>query len=93
MPLDKKISHACHGYYRKVIVPAIRDHCGYEGDAEAHRALKAGFYDLHPFSPEMPSMADISQEEAGRFIDYALRQAAEMGLVLPDPARKELAAR
>lgn len=93
MPLDRKISDASHGYYRKVIVPAIREYCGHESDAEAHIALKAGFYKMAMGDPLLPSMANMTQEEATRFIDYCLRQAAEMELVLPDPPRKDMAAR
>lgn len=81
----KGISAATHRYYRKIIVPAIREYCGHESDDDAHKSLKAGFYDLHPADPKMPSMAEMSQEEASRFLEYALRQAAEMSLVLPDP--------
>jgi hypothetical protein len=77
-----------HAFYRTAIVPAVRDYCGYERDTEAHRALKAGFYELHPDDPKLPSMADMSQEESGRFIEFAFRQCAELGLVLPDPARR-----
>jgi hypothetical protein len=80
-------SRRTHGYYRKVIVPAIREYCGHESDAEAHVALKAGFYKMAMADPQLPSMADMSQEEATRFIDWALRQAAEASLVLPDPKR------
>lgn len=77
-----------HRYYRQVIVPAIRDYCGYESDAHAHKAIKAGFFDMAPNDPRLPSMSDMSQEEAGRLIEYALRQAAELSLVLPDPVRR-----
>ena len=79
------ISHKTHGYYRSVVVPAIRQHCGYISDAEAHRHIKSGFFELHPEDPKIPSMANMSQDEAGRLIDYAIVQAAELGLVIPDP--------
>ncbi len=81
------VSRATHAYYRKAIVPAIREYCGYENDHAAHRAIKAGFFGMHPDDPALPSMAGMTQEEAGRLIDYALREAAEMSLVLPDPRR------
>lgn len=79
------ISPQTHRYYRGVIVPAVAAYCGYESHAEAHRAIKAGFYEMHPDSPSLPSMAGMSREEATRYIDYALRQAAEMQLVISDP--------
>ena len=81
------ISLKQHGYYRKVIVPAIAEYSGYESHEEAHRAIKAAFYGVHPSDPKLPSMADMTCEEATRFIDFALRQAAEMSLVLHDPER------
>lgn len=79
------VSPLQHRYYRAVILPAIREYCGYESDALAHRALKAGFYDKHPDDPALPSMAAMSQDEASRFMEYALREAAEMGCVIADP--------
>ncbi len=78
---------ATHAYYRTAIVPAIREECGYITDAEAHRAIKGGFYEMHPDDPRLPSMAKMSQEEAGRLIEYAIVQAAEMHIVLKDPRR------
>lgn len=74
-----------HGYYRSTIVPAIRENCGYLTDAEAHRGIKAAFFELHPDDPKLPSMGGMSQEESGRLIDFAIIQAAEMGVILPDP--------
>jgi hypothetical protein len=83
-----QVSLPQHRYYRGVILPAIREYSGYESDALAHRALKAGFYDRHPDDPTLPSMADMSQDEGSRFMEYCLRQAAEMGLALMDPEPK-----
>lgn len=83
------ISTETHRYYRGVIVPAIASHCGYESHAEAHRAIKAGFYGMRESDRDLPSMAAMSKEEATRFLDYALRQAAEMSLIIPDPQRVE----
>lgn len=76
---------ATHRYYRAVVVPALRDHCGYESDAECHRAIKAAFFGVDPRNDTIRSMAAMSQDEASRMIDYAIRESAEMGLVLPDP--------
>ncbi len=73
-----------HRYYRAVILPAIREHIGCESDAETHRQIKAAFYGMNPEDRKLPSMAAMTHEEASRFIEYALRQAAEMSLVLPD---------
>lgn len=84
MKLGDTPSVATHRYYRAVVVPALRDHCGYESDADAHNAIKAAFFRKDPRG-ELPSMGDMSQEEACRLIDYAIRESAEMGLVLPDP--------
>jgi hypothetical protein len=85
-----KISRRTHGYYRKVILPAIADYCGYDLDnGEAHRNVKAAFFGMHPDDPELPSMRTMDQETATRFLDYALRQAAEMSLVLEDPMPRE----
>lgn len=81
------LSRRTHSYYRAAIVPGIRQHCGYESNHEAHTAIKAAFYGMHPDDPKLPSMAKMTQEEAGRFIDYALREAAELGLVLEDPRK------
>lgn len=76
-----------HRYYRAAIVPAIASYCGYESHAEAHRAIKSAFYGIPPNDPNLPSMADMPKEECQRFMDFALRQAAELSLVIPDPRR------
>jgi hypothetical protein len=88
MGLTSRPTWNTHAYYRSSIVPAVRDYCGYERDTEAHRALMAGFYEMHPDDPDLPSMADMSQEESGRFIAYAHRQCAELGLILEDPRKR-----
>lgn len=72
-------------YYWGVIVPAIANHCGYLKTKEAHRALKASFYEMHPDSPDLPSMARMSREEATRFMEYARMEAAGFGLDIRDP--------
>lgn len=74
-----------HRYYRSIIVPAIREHCGYVSDAEAHVALKSSFYGISPNDPKLPSMANMSKEEAIRFTEHARIVAAEMGLDIRDP--------
>jgi hypothetical protein len=76
-----------HRYYRSVIVPAMREHCGYESDAHMHRALKAGFYLKKETDKDLKSMADMTQDEASRFIDWAIKEAAKLDLILPDPER------
>lgn len=76
-----------HAYYRSTILPLMRESMGCVSDHEAHRQIKAAFFGLHPDDPKLPSMAKMSQDEAGRLIDYAIIQAAEMGIILPD-ARK-----
>lgn len=87
MTADKpRVTLPQHRYYRSTIVPAIAAHCGYESHQEAHSAIKAAFYGLDPNGP-LPSMADMSKEETMRFLDYALREAAEMSLVIDDPRR------
>jgi hypothetical protein len=77
-----------HAYYRSKLLPLIREASGYITEAEAHRAVKAGFFEMHPDDPKLPSMGTMTQEEAGRLIDFAIIQAAEMGIILPDPERK-----
>ena len=73
-----------HKFYRSVIVPRMAEYCGFESAEECHSAIKAAFYGKDPRG-ELPSMAAMSKEEASRFIEYAMRRAAEFGLVLPDP--------
>lgn len=88
MSKSASVSLKTHRYYRAVIVPAIREYCGYISDAEAHRHIKAGFFEMDPRDPKLPSMGQMSQEEATRLIEYALQKAAELSLVLPDPVTK-----
>jgi hypothetical protein len=83
--LDVPVTTQQHRWYRSKIVPAYANHAGFESLEEAHRAFKAGFFDLHPDDPDLPSMKSMSKEEATRFLDYVLRQAAEMRLVIEDP--------
>lgn len=82
--LEPAVSLDQHGYYRSTILPVIREASGYESDALAHQALKAAFYDLDPRGP-LPSMAAMDQGTASRFIEFALRQAAEMNCPVADP--------
>jgi hypothetical protein len=82
-----KPSWLTHAYYRSTIVPLVREYCGYLTDNEAHAALKAAFYGLDPRG-ELPSMAAMDQETACRFLDFVIIEAAQLGLVLPDPRRK-----
>ncbi len=90
VPENKRISHGTHKYYRAVILPAIAEYCGYDlENGEAHRSVKAAFYGMHPDSPELPSMAAMTQVEAGRFLDFAVREAAKMGLILPDSEARQ----
>ena len=85
MQVRENPTHSQHKYYRAVILPLIREHIGCESDAEAHRQVKAAFFGMHPDDPKLPSMAAMTQDEASRLIDYALRQAAEMSIVIPSP--------
>ena len=82
-----KVSLKKHGYYRAVLVPAMRKHVGFESDADAHRHNKAAFYGMSMEDPNLPSMASMTDEEAGRFLAYVTREAAEMGLVMRDPSK------
>ena len=78
------VTNSQHAYYRGVIVPAMARYCGYESNEECHHAIKAAFFGRDP-RESLPSMANMPREEASRLIDYAIRRAAEFGLVLPDP--------
>lgn len=73
-----------NGYYRGVVLPLMAEHCGYESHQEQHEALKAAFDGKDPREKQR-SMAEMKPEERRRFIDYAIRQAAELGLVIPEP--------
>ena len=59
-------------------------YCGYESNEECHPSVEAAFFGKDP-REALPSMANMQREEASRLIDYAIRRAAEFGLVLPDP--------
>jgi hypothetical protein len=74
------------------MLPAVREYCGYPTDWEAHRALKAGFYHMHPEDPRLPSMKRMTQEEASRFFLWVQMQAASMGLDIKDPGEAEAVA-
>lgn len=89
MPLiaRSRPSWVTHAYYRKALLPIIAEEViGCERTCEAHDQLKAGFYGLDPRGP-LPSMREMPQEEAGRFLDWVIRECAERGIVLPDPER------
>lgn len=75
-----------NGYYRGVVLPLMAEHCGYESHQEQHEDIKAAFYGVTP-GEKTKSMAAMTREERSRFIDYAIRQAAEMGIVIPEPRR------
>lgn len=87
--LDVPVTTRQHRYYRKVILTEYAKHAGFESLEEAHRAFKAGFFGMHPDDPELPSMKSMTREEATRFLDYSLRQAAEMSLVIEDARPRE----
>lgn len=87
MSEDRKVSAGQHRYYRSVVLPLLREFCGYESDALMHAAIKAGFYQRDPRGA-LPSMSTMTSDEASRFLDFAVRTAAELGLVLPDAERK-----
>jgi hypothetical protein len=63
----------------------MREYCGFESDADAHRHIKSAFYGVAMDDHKLPSMANMGHDEASRFLEYAIRVAAELGLVLPDP--------
>lgn len=70
-------TRAQFGYYRKVIVRGYAAYAGFESLEEAHRHLKAGFFELHPDDPRLPSMASMSFEECDRFLHWVGRKLAE----------------
>lgn len=75
-----------HAYYRGVILGPFAEKAGYQNAHEAHEALKAGFLGLDPRGP-IPSMASFDKRQASDFLEYALRQAAEIGVPIEDPWR------
>jgi hypothetical protein len=84
----RRPSWATHAYYRDAILPLMREAMGCVTENEAHRQIKAGFFGMHPDDPELPSMGRMPQEQAGRLIEYAMIEAAQIGVILPDPRRK-----
>jgi hypothetical protein len=92
---QEKVSNAQHRYYRGVMLPILRAECGFERDEDAHKHNIAAFYAFELGDPtinmqdkRLPSMADMSHEEAGRFISYLLRIADEAGWRIPGPREK-----
>jgi hypothetical protein len=88
MTCRSRPSWATHAYYRASIVPALREECGYISDAECHRHIKAGFFEMDPRDPNLPSMAAMSQDEANRLIEFAWIQAGELGIRLEEPRKR-----
>lgn len=93
--IDPKAGRLCDvpsteqfGYYRSAIVPGYARSGGFESHEEAHRHLKAAFFELHPNDPRLPSMASMSEEECGRFLSYIIRECAEIGIEIEEPRKR-----
>ena len=87
-----------HGYYRAVILPLLADEWGWGNPAELHRELK--LLHLPKIIPveewpkrhigrdvivDVPSMADMTQEQSSAFLQAVLDQAADAGIAVPPP--------
>ena len=71
------------GYYWKVVVPLIAEHCGYT-EKEAHQILKGKFLVGRNTTIGMKSR-DFSD-----YLDHCCRLGAELGVHIPDPERVEV---
>lgn len=76
------------GYYWGVVVPMAAEQCGFEKHQDAHAHMMAGFFDMRMDDPKLPSFGKMPEEERGRFIDWSIRQLAEMGCEVPLPIRR-----
>ena len=86
------------GYYFGPVLDAWSDYTGYDED-EMHRELKRAY--LAPRlaisrltgeeRQELPSLADLTQEEMSAYLDRCLREGRQLGIVFPDPSERLLA--
>jgi hypothetical protein len=79
-----------NAYYWGVVIPLLREHCGYDSD-EMHEALKLRFLKSHEDTdlPSVRSTASLNTTEFGEYVDDCIRLAAELGVVIPSPEERE----
>jgi hypothetical protein len=98
-------SHDTHGYYRGVVLPLAAEEWGWADPDELHDALKLKHlpgiiplederwrvrrFGVDDERVEAPSMADMSQEESGLYLDAVIRQMQEDGIAVPPPMGRE----
>jgi hypothetical protein len=102
-----RTSHSTHGYYRAEVLPFLAEEWGWGDPDELHFHLKCKHlpgiipiedprWRVRRFGAETrvepPSMADMSQDESGRFLDCVLRQAMDAGTPVPPPRGRRDAA-
>jgi len=95
-------SQDTHGYYRALILPLLAEEWGWGNPAELHRELK--LLHLPKIIPveewprrrigrdeivDVPSMADMTQEQSSAFLQAVLDQAKDAGISVPPPRGSE----
>lgn len=81
--IERAVTKEQRAYYFAVIIPAVESF-GYT-PAQAHSAMKAAYFNMHPSDPKLPSLGKMSVEDAGKFMDFAIQSLAEMGKIVPEP--------
>jgi len=91
-----------HGYYRAVLLPLACEEWGWGNPAELHRELK--LLHLPQIIPveewprrrigrdeivDVPSMADMTQEQSSAFLQAVIDQMTDAGIVVPPPRGSE----
>jgi len=76
-----KISLKHHRYYRSVVLPAWAGKLDMSEDA-AHLCLMSTFYGIPWDSPDMPSMAFFTWNEAAHYIRFCGKAAENEGFLI-----------
>ena len=100
--VSEPTSQDTHGYYRGVALPLLAEEWGWGNPAELHRELK--LLHLPKIIPveewprrrigldeivDVPSMADMTQEQSSAFVQAVLDQAKDAGIAVPPPRGRE----
>lgn len=88
MTCERTSKERTFGYYWAAIVPVASRACGFEKHTEGHKHMMAGFFDMHMDDPNLPSFGAMPEEERTRYIDWVIRQLAEMDCEVPEPIRR-----
>ncbi len=88
MTRERTSKERTFGYYWAAVVPVAARACGFERHKDGHRHMMAGWFDMQMDDPALPSFGTMPDEERHRYIDWAIRQLAEMDCEVDEPLRR-----